>query len=584
MGVISRESIGGSIAAPSVHATKYSKGIKFRGNAADNDIVLGLIPTRRGLPPMKRNLSTWLIASAIALGVAAPSRAADRIQISFGILSESITIDSLTRYATTGEITTDLNDLIRFANRRQRQDFRRSLTSKADLSVVSVAQFLYSPQGESLLRRLGAVLQSESGLSGFSGLRAALILAAADPEGLTLLNVIKKFPTDAIRVDVERGLQMAQELSRLVKQGQRANKWLRQEGLTQVNAEPALPQDLADLRLPGDFKSDKQTLNLTDASRSRSFPVDLYLPVVPTVGGAATGPAPLVVISHGLGSDRATFAYLAKHLVSHGFAAAVMEHPGSSATQIQALINGRADEVAEPREFVDRPLDVTYLLDTLAQDATLQSRLTVQGVTVIGQSFGGYTALALGGAQFDPKTIAQDCARLEQTWNVSLFLQCQISRVQPLPTSLRDNRVKAVMAMNPIASAVFGSGMAQMQVPTLIVAGDTDTIAPALSEQVLPFSQIGAASRYLAVMHGGTHFSTIDDTGSSDSVALPSIVIGPDLAQARRYVNALALAFVRNPNPNPYLTSRYAQFLSKGKLEMSLLKAFDLKALMDALE
>jgi predicted dienelactone hydrolase len=532
---------------------------------------------------MKRHLSTWLLASAIALGVAAPSRAADRVQISLGILSESVTIDSLSRYAATGEITTDLHDFIRFANRRQRQDFRRSLTSRADISVVSVAQFLYSPQGEALLRRLGAVLQSESGLSGFSGLRASLILAAADRDGLTLLNVIKKFPTDAIRIDIERGLQMAQELSRLVKQGQRANKWLRQEALTQVNAEAALPTDLADLRLPGNFTTEKQTLNLTDASRSRSFPVDLYLPIAP-VGIAPAGPASLVVISHGLGSDRATFAYLAKHLVSHGFAIAVMEHPGSSAAQIQALINGRADEVAEPREFVDRPLDVTYLLDTLAQDPALQSRLTVQGVTVIGQSFGGYTALALGGAQLDPKTIAQDCAKLEQTWNVSLFLQCQIRRVEPLPTNLRDPRVKAVMAINPIASAVFGSGMTQLQVPTLIVAGDTDTIAPALSEQVIPFSKIGAASRYLAIMHSGTHFSTIDDTGSSDSVPLPPIVIGPDLAQARRYVNALALAFVRNPNPNPYLTSRYSQFLSKGKLEMSLLKAFDLKVLMDGLE
>lgn len=532
---------------------------------------------------MKRHLSTWLVASAIALGVAAPSRAADRVQFSLGILSESVTIDSLSRYAATGEVTTDLNDFLRFANRRRREDFRRSLTSKADLSVVSVAQFLYSPQGEALLRRLGAVLQSESGLSGFSGLRAALILAAADSEGITLLNVIKKFPTDSIRVNIEGGLQMAQELSRLVKQGQRANQWLRQEGLTQANAEPPLTNDLADLRVPGIIPFEKQTLALNDLSRQRPFPVDLYLPSPAVDSATARGPAPLVVISHGLGSDRTTFLYLVKHLASHGYAIAVIEHPGSNANQIKSLIEGRADEVAEPGEFVDRPRDVTYLLDVLAQDATLNAKVTVQDVTVIGQSFGGYTALALGGAQLDPKTIAEDCAKLEESWNVSLFLQCQIRRVAPLPTNLRDPRVKAVMAINPIASAVFGSGMAQLQVPTLIVAGDTDTIAPALSEQVIPFSKIGAASRYLAVMHSGTHFSTIDETGG-EGVALPSIVIGPDLAQARRYVNALALAFVRNPNPNPYLTSRYTQFLSKGKLEMSLLKAFDLKALRNGLE
>jgi predicted dienelactone hydrolase len=537
---------------------------------------------------MNRNFCQWLACSlgaiALSLGLASPGRTADRIQISLGILSESVTIDSLTRYANTGEITTDLRDFIRFANRRQRQDFRRSLTSKADLSVIAVSQFLYSPQGEALLRRLGGVLQSESGLSGFSGLRAALILAAADPDGLTLLNVIQKFPTDAIRIDIERGLQMAQELSRLVKQGQRANKWLREEALTQVNAEAPLPTGLSDLRLPGTIQSEKRTLTLTDDRRNRTFPVDLYLPVSAIDPVVPRSPAPLVVISHGLGSDRATFGYLAKHLASHGYAIAVMEHPGSNAGQIQSLINGRADEVAEPTEFVDRPRDVSYMLDVLAQDVTLNARLNAQQVTVIGQSFGGYTALALGGAQLDPKTIAQDCATLERTWNVSLFLQCQISRVKPLPTNLRDPRVKAVMAINPIASAVFGSGMAQLQVPTLIVAGDSDTIAPALSEQVLPFSKLTGPSRYLAVMHGGTHFSTIDETGSRDAVALPPIVIGPDLAQARRYINALALAFCRDPNANPHLTSRYAQSLSQGKLELSLLKSVDVKALLDRLD
>lgn len=516
---------------------------------------------------------------ALGLGIAAPSRAADRIQISLGILSESVTIDSLSRYAATGEITTDLNDFIRYANRSQREDFRRSLNSRADLSLIAVSQFLYSPQGEALLRRMGTVFQSESGLSGFSGLRAALILAAADRErGLTLLNVIQKFPTDSIRLDIGRGLQIAQELSRLVKQGQRANQWLRQEALTQASAEPALPNGLLDLQLPGRVTAEKRTIEIKDSGRRRTFPIDLYLPV------GATTPAPLVVISHGLGSDRSTFAYLANHLVSHGFAVAVPEHPGSNANQIKSLMEGLANEVAEPSEFVNRPLDVSYMLDVLGQDASLASRLRREGVTVIGQSFGGYTALALGGAQLEPQAIAKGCAHLEETWNVSLFLQCQIRRIQPLPRNLRDPRVKAVMAINPIASVVFGSGINQLQVPTLILAGDTDTIAPALSEQVIPFSQIRSPNRYLAVMQGGTHFSSLDETGGADSVALPSIVIGPDLPQARRYVKALALAFVRDPTPNPYLTSRYAQSLSRGRLGLSLLKPFDVKAFTDSLD
>jgi predicted dienelactone hydrolase len=91
---------------------------------------------------------------------------------------------------------------------------------------------------------------------------------------------------------------------------------------------------------------------------------------------------------------------------------AVSEHPGSDAKQLQALLSGRADEVTSPREFIDRPLDVKYLLDELTRlsqsEPGFQERLNLQQVGVIGQSFGGYTVLALAGAklnfQFDYST------------------------------------------------------------------------------------------------------------------------------------------------------------------------------------
>lgn len=56
----------------------------------------------------------------------------------------------------------------------------------------------------------------------------------------------------------------------------------------------------------------------------RSVPVDFYVPNQQAKPGA---PIPVIVISHGLGSDRTTFAYLAIHLASYGFAVLVPEHP-----------------------------------------------------------------------------------------------------------------------------------------------------------------------------------------------------------------------------------------------------------------
>jgi len=56
-------------------------------------------------------------------------------------------------------------------------------------------------------------------------LRSALVLAAADPQGLTLLSVLRQFPTRSIRIDLKRSIQIASELeSQPNKSGDRADQ------------------------------------------------------------------------------------------------------------------------------------------------------------------------------------------------------------------------------------------------------------------------------------------------------------------------------------------------------------------------
>lgn len=117
---------------------------------------------------------------------------------------------------------------------------------------------------------------------------------------------------------------------------------------------------LTDPQQPGPFASKIQTFVLSERLRNRTLLTDIYLPQVPT-------PHPVIVISHGLDSDCTSFAYLAQHLASYGFAVVVPEHPGSNAEQLQALLEGRADRVIPPSELVERPLDISYVLDELSR-------------------------------------------------------------------------------------------------------------------------------------------------------------------------------------------------------------------------
>lgn len=498
------------------------------------------------------------------------AQAAETIVFSISALEFSIAVDSLEQYAETGEIEPDLADVAAFLSDEQLMQLREVLGARVDLDPVVITQFLYSPQGEAVLSEIGELILTRKRQSGFYALRSALILAAADPDGgLTPLNVMRKFPVDGIRIDSTFAFELMGEVGRSIEATERAIAAIESQAEQQAVAVPDMAFPL-DLRQGGPTPFDTQTLILNDFQRERIFSVDLYLP-----RNALSQPAPLVVISHGLGSDRSTFAYLARHLVSHGFAVAVPEHPGSNAAQIQALAAGISNELTPPSELLDRPLDVQFLLDHLA--TKYGDRLNTQRVGVIGQSFGGYTALALAGAQLNLPRLADACPDTLYALNWSLVLQCAaLQLTEPLPT-LQDERVVAVIAINPLTSQIFGpESLGAIALPTLLISGGADTVTPAVPEQIEPFGFLSSPERYLALLSQGTHFSTLAE--SDGDIPLPSAVLGPapDIAQA--YVRALGLGFfgatvAGRSELQDYLSASYAAQISDPANRLSLIDA-----------
>ncbi len=485
-------------------------------------------------------------------------------------------IASLALFATEGKIDSNLDGFAQYAKKSQLEQIQRVLQARAEIRAVTIAQFLYTPQGEVLLERLGRVIQTKGRQPGFYAIRAALILAAADPEGLTIVNVLRKFPTYGIRIDINRGLGLADGLTTLVNRSNRAIVGIAQLSET-AGSEPFVPSgEILQPQLPGPYTWKKSSVTLTSPDRDRTFGIDIYLP------NGGPRPAPVVVISHGLGSDRTSFQYLAKHLASYGFAVAVPEHPGSNAQQIQDLITGRSRDLSEPAEFVNRPLDIKDLLDYLTKlsttDPAYQGQLDLQRVGVIGQSFGGYTALTLAGAGINFAQLDQDCKLENETWNLSLLLQCRARGLQRKEYNFTDGRVKAAIAINPIASSILGeTNLSKIQIPVMIVAGSADTVAPALLEQIQPFTWLTSPNKYLVMMKNGTHFSTIEQ--SSQSVFLPPTgAIGPEPALARRYLNGLSVAFMESYLNNKsdfrsYLEPSYALTISRDNLGLRILRS-----------
>lgn len=444
-----------------------------------------------------------------------------------------------------------------------------------------------------MLQRLSVVFSTDASdrscETTFKGLRGAIVTAANSPTGLTPIALLEAFPTRTLYLKIGEAIAAVDSVRETLDTSQVELSRIEAIAALAPPADQTIRDQWQALRRRGAYEWRIEPIEIRD--RTRNFPyghrasADLYMPYTshtsntsPTAAGSINPAdsigkapaAPLIVISHGVGSDRHTFYYLAEYLASHGFAVLVPEHAGSNAKHLQALLRGSENEIAKPSEFDDRPRDISLLLDEvtrrLAFDPSVVGQIDTSRTIVIGHSFGGYTALALAGATIDTTALRQTCTDLDQqwSWNLSLLLQCRLLTLvedAPLMTRWRDERVRGVILISPIGDAIFDDrGLAAMTVPVLMLAGTADTIAPAYLEQIPLFERLPMADRQLALWQGGTHFSSIAiPAGEEPSISLPSILVGPDPQIAHRNLEALALTFTRahlmnNPEAHTLLT------------------------------
>lgn len=344
--------------------------------------------------------------------------------------------------------------------------------------------------------------------------------------------------------------------------------------------------DLPDIRQSGESGLEQQTVIWSDeqrefppgTQRKRQFRVILYTPQ-----HWRSGKTPVVVISHGLGSRPEAFRDYAAHLTSYGYVVAVPQHPGSDAERLWQRLTGKSQEMFNLEEFIDRPLDVSYVLNQLEQrnQTDYDGRLDLQNVGVMGHSFGGYTALSLAGAEINFEDLNTVCALTPGLPNLSLLLQCRALSLPQRTYCFRDDRVKAILSIDPVGSEVFGAkGLGQIQIPVLIGAGSEDNTTPAVFEQIRVFPWLTTTHRYLALIEGKAHIGTFSNLDAQLNLILRRMtnLKGLNSSIFYSYINSLSLAFFEvyltgNLAYNPYLQSSYAKYISQAPFHLSLISA-----------
>lgn len=187
-----------------------------------------------------------------------------------------------------------------------------------------------------------------------------------------------------------------------------------------------------------------------DPSRARGLPVLIRLP-------AAPGPAPVAVVSHGLGGSREGLAYLGEAFAAAGYAAVHVQHRGSDSSLWQGGSDARGSfqtAALDPRVALDRLYDVVFVLDELERRAAspsgpLAGRLDLDRAAVAGHSFGAWTVMHMLGQRL------------------------------PIPgfgPRLPDGRLRAGVALSPIPPLGIGpeAAFAPVRAPVLHVTGTAD--------------------------------------------------------------------------------------------------------------
>ncbi len=527
---------------------------------------------------VRRSFTEIISALGMVTGIwVVPGLAAETITLTFPPLGNFVlTVKDLETFAKSGTPSPELDRFIRLVPAENQAQLQSALEESMELSPKTVSDAVNSPLGQMLFQRVGLVLRTSDGKNGATALREAFIRAAKQPGGISVLNVIRAFPDTTIQIEGQLGFQALQAFVRVTENQNRVVAYLAQTA--KASRSPAIPSNLPNPATNGSYTWTKKTITFVNPNRGNTpIPADLYLPQ------GLTQPAPLIVISHGLASDRLTFTYLAEHFASQGFPVAALTHPGSDSQRFQSFLSGsEIDYRIIPADLVNRPLDIRYFLDTLAQTASPDWQINLNQVGLLGHSMGGYTALAVAGAPIDWSGVRQECERRINdqrnfTFNISMLLQCRILTAEPNTTNLRDERVKAAVAINPIGSAIFGqAGISQIKIPLMMISGSEDIFAPPLEEQFIPFTWLTTPDKYLAVMNLGTHFSVLG-VSEAGVLPVPNDLIGPNPKLAQPMVEGLTSAFFQTyitPNPEfaGFLSQKYASQLAASPFGLYLIR------------
>jgi predicted dienelactone hydrolase len=250
---------------------------------------------------------------------------------------------------------------------------------------------------------------------------------------------------------------------------------------------------------------------------ARAIPMGPFTPHVAIQGAPESTFKGLIVLSHGTAGSELGHSSLAEALAEQGYLVAALRHPRDN-WQDHSLFDDNPEKL-----FDERPRQVSWVIDAVLRDPQWKDRIArdAQGpkVGAVGHSAGGFTVLALAGAQPDMSRIAKHCDANRA--DDPIF--CKTGRAdrvvaQPSATPasaapLTDGRVRAVVALAPFGVVFTASSLASIRMPVAIYEAEKDRwLVPRFHAEWIAQNLPGAE---LHRVPNAWHFAFMDTPGMS---------------------------------------------------------------------
>ncbi len=216
----------------------------------------------------------------------------------------------------------------------------------------------------------------------------------------------------------------------------------------------------------------------------RTVPMGPWLPILsPGAPASEARLKGLILISHGTGGTELNHHGLGTRLAREGYLVAAVRHAGDNWQDRSLVTSGRY--------FSERPLQLSRVLDALLASPEWGSRIPTERIGAVGHSAGGYGVLALAGAQADPERSVQHCRVVQDDPGYCALAKgtagAEASRTQSAPAasaaappsprvSVPDRRIRAVVALAPMAVVFTPESLAAITVPVLVIVAERDTV------------------------------------------------------------------------------------------------------------